>query len=69
MRAAKGAESPRVKCWATTLAIFAVLSASVAVAVAIGGHGYYGGYGSAGNRYYGNRSYGGHRRHHYYDRY
>ena len=32
MRAAKGAESPRVKCWATTLAILAVLSASLALA-------------------------------------
>ena len=39
------------------------------VAVAIGGNGYYDGYGYGGNRYYGNRSYGGHRRHHYYDRY
>src|SRR5437773_1247507 len=29
------------------------------VAVAIGGNGYYGGYGYGGNRYYGNRSYGG----------
>ena len=32
MRAAKGAESARVKCWATTLAILAVLSASLALA-------------------------------------
>src|SRR6266487_429255 len=49
------------------------------VAVAIGGNGYYGGYGYGGNRsygnrsygghrYYGKRSYGGHRRHHYDDR-
>jgi len=31
------------------------------VAVAIGGNGYYGGYGYGGNRYYGNGYYGGNR--------
>jgi len=45
------------------------------VGVAIGGNGYYGGYGYGGNRYYGNRAYNGNRyysgnrRHHYYYRY